>query len=69
MDVPPQTLIDAEVNPPAEPEVMSIPAPIAASCTVSWQGIVRHWSPLDRMVPNVVPPSGMSLKSLEKTVG
>src|SRR3989442_5098056 len=69
MDAPPQTLMDAGDSPPAGPEVISIPAPMAASCTVSWQGIDRHWSPLDRMVPKVVPPSGMSLKSLEKTVG
>src|SRR5713101_4303805 len=69
MAAPPQTLIDAGVNPPAEPEVMRMPALGDESWTVSWHGMVGHWSPLDRIVPNVVPPSGTSVKSLEKTVG
>ncbi len=69
MEAPPQTLILAGVSPPAEPEVMRMPVLGEPSCTVSWQGVVGHWSPLERMVPYVVPPSGMSLKSLEKTVG
>ncbi len=69
MDAPLQTLIDAGVNPPAEPEVMRMPVLGEDSCTVNWHGIVGHWSPLERMVPVVVPPSGMSLKSLENTVG
>ena len=75
MEAPPQTLMLAGVSPPAEPEVMRMPVLGEASCMVSWQGFKgtpsggRHWSPLDRMVPDVVPPSGMSLKSFEKTVG
>ena len=69
MDAPLQTLMLAGVNPPAEPEAMSMPALGETSCMVSWQGVVGHWSPLERMVPVVVPPSGVSLKSFEKTVG
>jgi len=40
-----------------------------ASCMVNWHGVVGHWSPLDKMFPYVVPPSEVSLKSFEKTVG
>src|SRR3989442_15915606 len=72
MDAPPQTLMVAGASPPAGPEGMSItraPVLLNASLKVSGHGVPGpngngHWSPLDRMVPNVVPPSGMSLKQL-----
>jgi hypothetical protein len=38
MEAPPQTLMVAGASPPAEPEVICIPAPLAASFTVSWHG-------------------------------
>ena len=68
-DPPPHTLMLAGASPPAAPEVMSTPTLGETSCIVSWHGLVGHWSPLERIVPVVVPPSGMSLKSFEKTVG
>ena len=69
MDAPPQTLMLAGVSPPAAPEVMRMPVLGEASCMVNWHGVVGHWSPLDKMFPYVVPPSEVSLKSFEKTVG
>jgi len=64
IDAPPQTLMLAGVSPPVEPEVISMPTLGDTSAKVSWQGIDGHWSPLERIVPDVVPPSGMSLKQL-----
>ena len=66
IDAPPQTLMLAGVSPPVEPEVISMPTLGDTSAKVSWQGIDGHWSPLERIVPDVVPPSGMSLKQLLK---
>ncbi len=48
---PPQTLMDAGVSPPVGLAVMRMPVLGETSCIVSWQGSVRHWSPLERMVP------------------
>jgi hypothetical protein len=64
IDAPPHTLMLAGVSPPAEPEVIMMPALGETSAKVNWQGIDGHWSPLERIVPEVVPPSETSVKQL-----
>ncbi len=39
---PPQTLMDAGVNPPVGLAVMRMPALGETSCMVSWHGVVGH---------------------------
>ena len=48
---PPHTPMDAGVSPPVGLAVMRMPALGETSCIVNGQGSVRHWSPLERMVP------------------